>query len=189
MNMLIKRRQLIVATLVVALGSAVFINWYFTNSDEKTVNTSETKEFVQNIGEAKYVNSDKTEEANDKEVISSNVKTEDYFSKAKLERTKANDKALEDLKKLINSGDSNEKVIKEISKKADALSKAIKLESDIEALISTKLKCECLVVLTEKSAEIVVEKGNLSDDGILQITDAVLSNTELSASDIKISEG
>ena len=59
MNLLIKRRQLIMATLVVALGSAVFVNWYFTNSDANVVEESEKgSEYVQNIGEAKYVNSD-----------------------------------------------------------------------------------------------------------------------------------
>ncbi len=62
MNMLIKRRQLIMATLVVALGSAVFVNWYFTNSDGNVVNTSETtNEYVQNLGEAKYVDSQKVD--------------------------------------------------------------------------------------------------------------------------------
>ena len=69
MNMLIKRRQLIMATLVVALGSAVFVNWYFTNSDNNAKSTGEpTNEYVQSLGEAKYVNSDnaKTDATTDK---------------------------------------------------------------------------------------------------------------------------
>ena len=62
MNLLIKRRQLIMATLVVALGSAVFVNWYFTNSSNNVAGVNDTtSEYVQNLGEAKYVNSDKAD--------------------------------------------------------------------------------------------------------------------------------
>ena len=54
MNLLIKRRQLVMATLVVALGAAVFVNWYFTNSSRNVAGTNETtNEYVQNLGEAK----------------------------------------------------------------------------------------------------------------------------------------
>ena len=30
MNVIIKKRQIIMSALVLALGSAVFVNWYFT---------------------------------------------------------------------------------------------------------------------------------------------------------------
>ena len=33
MNVIIRKRQLLVAALTVALGAAVLVNWYFTNSD------------------------------------------------------------------------------------------------------------------------------------------------------------
>ena len=42
MNLLIKRRQLVMATLVVALGAAVFVNWYFTNSSNNVAGVDET---------------------------------------------------------------------------------------------------------------------------------------------------
>ena len=62
MNVILKRRQLILATLVVALGAAVFVNWYFTNSSDNVAGVNDTtNEYVQNLGEAKYVNSDKVE--------------------------------------------------------------------------------------------------------------------------------
>ena len=42
MNVLIKRRQLILATLVVALGAAVFVNWYYTGNNDKVTTPEET---------------------------------------------------------------------------------------------------------------------------------------------------
>jgi stage III sporulation protein AH len=190
MNLLIKRRQLIMATLVVALGSAVFVNWYFTNSDNKTVEESETgSEYVQSIGEAKYVNSDNAKtEATTNNATATASKNTDYFTTVKLKRTKAHDEALADMKALLKEAGEDSKGAEEIGKTIDDLSKTIKLEADIEALISAKLKCQCVVMINNDNAEVVVTKGNLNDASILQIMDAVLNNTDVKAENIKISE-
>ena len=190
MNLLIKRRQLIMATLVVALGSAVFVNWYFTNSDNKTVEGSETgSEYVQSIGEAKYVNSDNAKtESTTQNATATASKNTDYFTTVKLKRTKAHDEALADMKALLKEAGENSKGAEEIGKTIDALSKTIKLEADIEALISAKLKCQCVVMINNDNAEVVVTKGNLNDASILQIMDAVLNNTDVKAENVKISE-
>lgn len=190
MNLLIKRRQLIMATLVVALGSAVFVNWYFTNSDANVVEESEKgSEYVQNIGEAKYVNSNNAEtEDTTNNATATASKNTDYFTTVKLKRTKAHDEALADMKTLLKEAPENSKNAEEIGGTIDSLSKTIKLEADIEALISAKLKCECVVMINDDNAEVVVTKGNLNDASILQIMDAVLNNTEVKAENIKISE-
>ena len=190
MNLLIKRRQLIMATLVVALGSAVFVNWYFTNSDNKTVEESETgSEYVQSIGEAKYVNSDNAKtEATTNNAAATASKNTDYFTTVKLKRTKAHDEALADMKALLKEAGEDSKGAEEIGKTIDDLSKTIKLEADIEALISAKLKCQCVVMINNDNAEVVVTKGNLNDASILQIMDAVLNNTSVKAENVKISE-
>ena len=190
MNLLIKRRQLIMATLVVALGSAVFVNWYFTNSDNKTVEESETgSEYVQSIGEAKYVNSDNAKtESTTQNATATASKNTDYFTTVKLKRTKAHDEALADMKALLKESPESSKSAEEIGKTIDDLSKTIKLEADIEALISAKLKCQCVVMINNDNAEVVVTKGNLNDASILQIMDAVLNNTDVKAENIKISE-
>ena len=190
MNLLIKRRQLIMATLVVALGSAVFVNWYFTNSDNKTVEESETgSEYVQSIGEAKYVNSDNAKtESTTQNATATASKNTDYFTTVKLKRTKAHDEALADMKALLKEAPESSKSAEEISESIDSLSKTIKLEADIEALISAKLKCQCVVMINNDNAEVVITKGNLNDASILQIMDAVLNNTDVKAENVKISE-
>ena len=190
MNLLIKRRQLVMATLVVALGAAVFVNWYFTNSSRNVAGTNETtNEYVQNLGEAKYVNSDNADtEAEENKATATASKNTDYFATVKLKRTKAHDEALETIKSLLKSAPENSESAEEISKSIDSLSKTIKLEADIEALISAKLKCACVVMINNDNAEVVVTKGNLNDASILQIMDAVLNNTEVKAENIKISE-
>ncbi len=176
MNVLIKRRQLILATLVVALGAAVFVNWYYTGNNSTIQSPEETtgSEYVQNLGEAKYVNAT-GEEA-------------DYFSEVKLNRQKSRDEAIDKLNKALEKVKSGSEEAKEITKSIDELTAQIKLESDIEALISAKLASECVAVINEKSAQVVVAKDTLGEDAALQIMDIITTNTDLSADKIKITE-
>ncbi len=176
MNVLIKRRQLILATLVVALGAAVFVNWYYTGNNSTIQSPEETTEteYVQNLGEAKYVNAS-GEEA-------------DYFSEVKLNRQKSRDEALDALNKSLEKAKSGSDEAKAITKSIDELTAQIKLESDVEALISAKLASECVAVINEKSAQVVVSKEALSEDATLQIIDVITTNTELSADKIKITQ-
>ncbi len=190
MNLLIRRRQLVMATLVVALGSAVFVNWYFTNSNDSVAGESApTSEYVQNLGEAKYVSSDKAEgESKENQATATASKSTDYFATVKLKRKKAHDEALEKMKELLKAAPESSESAKEVSTAIDDLSETIKLEADIEALISAKLKCECVVMINGENAEVVVTKGNLNDSSILQIMDAILNNTDVKSEKIKISE-
>ena len=176
MNVLIKRRQLILATLVVALGAAVFVNWYYTGNNPTIQSPEETtsSDYVQNLGEAKYVNAS-GEEA-------------DYFSAVKLNRQKSRDEALDALNKSLEKAKTGSEEAKEITKSIDTLTAQIKLESDVEALISAKLASECVVVINEKSAQVVVSKDALSEDAALQIIDVITTNTELTADKIKITQ-
>lgn len=176
MNLLIKRRQLILATLVVALGAAVFVNWYYTGNNSAIQAPEETteSEYVQNLGEAKYVNAT-GEEA-------------DYFSEVILNRQKSRDEALDKLNKSLEKAKSGSEEAKEITKSIDELTAQIKLESDVEALISAKLASECVAVINEKSAQVVVSKEALSEDAALQIIDVITTNTDLTADKIKITQ-
>lgn len=176
MNVLIKRRQLVLATLVVALGAAVFVNWYYAGNNSTIQPPEETtgSEYVQNLGEAKYVNAT-GEQA-------------EYFSEVKLNRQKSRDEALDKLNKSLEKVKSGSEEAKDITKSIDELTAQIKLESDVEALISAKLASECVAVINEKSAQVIVSSGTLTEDSALQIIDVITTNTDLTAEKIKISE-
>ncbi len=175
MNVILKRRQLILATLVVALGAAVFVNWYYTGNnslkqDEKTTES----EYVQNLGEAKYVNAEAT--------------ATDYFSEVKLNRQKTRDEALDKLNTSLKNVKTGTDEAKAITASIDELTSQIKQENDIESLITAKISGECVVVITDGSAQVVVKKGALNEESALQIMDIVTTNTKLDATNIKITE-
>ncbi len=174
MNLIIKRRQLILGTLVVALGAAVFVNWYYTNNGKEGIKNTDESEYVQNLGEAQYVNAE--------------AEKNDYFAESKLNRDKARDETIDKLNKSLKSAVSGSEEAKKITATIETLSKQIKLESDLETLISAKISGECAAVINDKSVQIIVEKGKLNDSAALQITDIVTANTEIDGANIKISE-
>ena len=174
MNILIKRRQLILATLVIALGAAVFVNWYYSGENSVVQGAEETTgtEYVQNLGEAKYVNA--------------TGEVSDYFNEVKLNRQKSRDEALDKLNDSLKNASSGSEEAKTITQSINKLSQAIKTESDIEALISAKIGSECVVVLNENSAQVVADLKTITEDTALQIMDIVALNTGLTPAQIKI---
>lgn len=176
MNLIIKRRQLILATLVVALGAAVFVNWYYTGNN-KTLSTEETtkEEYVRNLGEAEYVNAD--------------AGSSDYFKKIRLQRQKNQDEATDNLKDSLKNVGAGTQEAKEITAAISELSERIKLQGDVETLISAKVSGDCVVIINDTTVQVVVEKGVLNEDTALQIMDIVTKNTGFDPSAVTVAEG
>ncbi|MBQ2847504.1 MAG: SpoIIIAH-like family protein [Clostridia bacterium] len=189
--MIIKKRQLLLATLIIALGAAVFVNWYYTRPDIESVNAdaSETTTLPQvqegaNLGDARYViSTDATLED-----APAQAKANEYFASAKLRRQTAHDEASEALNDVIKDGSSSETVAKQASEVLEELANSIALESDIENLISAKVGCENLVILNRGNAEIIVENGSLDDVAIVKIKEIAVKQTGYPVENISITE-
>ena len=174
MNVILKRRQLILATLVVALGAAVFVNWYYTGSSSLSTEDTTGADYVQNLGEAKYVN------ATGEQTPS--------FDEMKYEREKKNDEAIDTLNKSLEAAGKGTDEAKEITASINVITDRAKLENDLETLIKAKINSECFVTLTEDNAQIVVLKGTLNETTSLQILEIVTQNTDIDASKVIMSE-
>ncbi len=172
MNVILKRRQLILATLVVALGAAVFVNWYYTGDSSLKENNGDS-DYVQNLGEAQFVNA---------------TETTPSFEEMKFERQKNHDEALDELNKSLEKAGEGSAEAKEITKSIDELTKNHKTQADLESLIKTTVKTECFVTLNEKTATVVVTKSTLNEITSLQILSLVTENTDIEAGNVTMSE-
>ncbi len=185
--MVIKKRQIVTAALILALGSAVFINWYYTRPDSELANAGTSLEAVENtggnLGDAQYVNA--TTSRKDTAVSKSK---DEYFAAVKLRRKSAHDEAAELLNGVIKDSSSDAAAVKEASAALTALSNAVKLEGDMEALIRAKIGSECVVLINNGKAEIVVGKGVLDDSKILQIKEIAIKQTGFPVENITIVE-
>ena len=191
--MIFKKRQVLMAALVVALGAAVFVNWYYTKQPQ-TVQTNSPVSSTQqntenqeaatagNLGDAQFVSGT---------LPSSENKTTDepeYFVQAKLDRTVAHDKAKETLQQTIDSSTADAESKKAASEALEKLSANIKKETDTENLIKAKISSGCVVVIDNGKAQVIVEKGNLNDTVVLQIKEIVIQQTGFTVENITIIE-
>ena len=62
----------------------------------------------------------------------------------------------------------------------------IKTETDTENLISAKTGSQCLVVINDGTCQVILEKNTLNDLLILQITEIIEKNTEISSENLTI---
>lgn len=189
--MIIRKRQLLLATLVIALGAAVFVNWYYTRPDIEGALSSSSQTATQpavqegaNLGDARYVIS--TDAV--LEDAPAQAMANEYFASAKLRRRTAHDEAAEALNKVIKDSASSESIAHQAGEMLKDLSNSISLESDLENLITAKVGCENLVILNRGNAEIIVENGSLDDVAIVKIKEIAVEQTGYPVSNISITE-
>ncbi len=182
--MIIKKRQLVTATLIIALGTAIFVNRYYTKPNTETLKaqgntttvTARQAEVNDNLGDAQYV------------LATGTAEQEDAFSQWELKRSKAHDEAAEILNRVINDEGANQKAIEEASDKLAELSENVKLEADIETLVGAKTGSTCLVMLDGACAQAIVLPGILDETISVQIKDIIVNKTGLSTKNITIIE-
>ena len=172
MSKVFAKKQVLFFGLIVALAAAVYVNWYYTKPITQIENgpQAETTE-PQNLGEAQYVNAE----------------SRSYFDAATLKRTQAHADAQAALQSIIESTDADENSKQEARENLQELSETIKLEADIESLITAKSGGNCLVTLGE-TAEVILEKGTLNDQIAIQIKEIIVNKTEISAEKITLVE-
>lgn len=178
MNVIIKKRQIIMSALVFALGSAVFVNWYFTRPDAAQTGSEENVSYSV-LGDAQYVSStgDKATEANS---------SSDPFAEFNMSRQKSHDEAFDKLNKVINDPSASKSAVDTAAKQLAELTDEIKLEADIEALVKSKCGFNCKVMINSDKADVVCEKGKLDSTSILQIKELILKHTEINSENISI---
>ncbi len=169
MNLIIGKKQIVMATLVAALGLAVFVNWYYTGNDsmldgEKVSANESSQQEIQGVAE--FV--DNTAELN----------ADEYFAAAKLDRTTARDEAVETLQTVIDSCDPSSEAAVAAVLELSALNSSILLENEVESLITAKVNSNCICKIEETAIEIIVEDEILNDESVLAISDIVYANCE-----------
>ena len=146
MNLIIGKRQIVLATLVLGLGIAIYLNWEFSNTEEphKLVSSVDS---IKNYGEAEFVKRDynKSKEEETENVAAISTKSNEYFAQARLNRQKSRDESIEALKKMLDESGSDKQSKDKLIEEATALSKTIESEGKIENIIKAKGFSEVMV--------------------------------------------
>lgn len=200
--MVFGKRQILLATLVLALGVAIYLNWQFSQSG-KDLTLTDDVDASKNYGEAQFVDKEENQPADavdatdvaDKgitnptgmiEAAMTNEAGEDYFIEARLNKKQSRDEAVETLQNILKDSKVSEEEKNIAIATAASLSDAIDAESNIESLIKAKGFDDCIAFIDGDKASIVVKTDGLLNSEAAQIKDIVLKECKVQAENITI---
>ncbi len=172
------KKHIIMAALVVALGAAVWLNMEYSSLSGGFVQTGTGSSADKNLGDTKYVMTESVSEVSDSET--------DYFEESRTSRKKARNESLAILEETVKSASADENAVAEATEKITQIAANVEKESAIETLIKSKGFEDVVVIIGENSVNVIVKSDKLLESQILQIQDAVTSQTEISLEKIKI---
>lgn len=173
LSVIVGKKQIMLAGMTLVLGTAIYVNYAMSASGGiKATEKVDTKTI--NYGDAQLVQAEENS-------------SDDYFAKARMERTTSRDKAVETLQTIIGGGDSTPEEQEAAADEAAAMTGLIEKESKVENLIKAAGFSDCVVYLDGENANIVVQ----TQDGLIQteaaqIKDILLSEVSVPAENIRI---
>ena len=199
--MAIRKRQLVLAALVVALGAAVYLNWQFGGnsqivdagtsvSDKELVNgsvdstpSSAVSEAVSSAVSGGAASEASSEAAN----TGANTDINTYFAQARLERQKSRDASQELVQKVLDDTTADESTKTEAANQAAEISQNIVTETNIENLVKSKGFVDCVAFIQNGACNVVVQKdGEFASADAIAIKDIVVAQAKISADKITI---
>lgn len=169
----IKKRGAVYGVIALLLCTAAYLNWSYVDAPEELLAAQQTDADT----------AAQTDAAAD-------TPESDYFASSRLTRTQARDEAVSTLKELSESGTADQTAKEEAAAQISALADDTVAEANIESLIRAKGYEDAVVMLGGGSANIVVAPpdGGLQAEDVAVIRDIVLSETGMTAGQIKIVE-
>lgn len=194
MSMIIGKRQIILAALVVALGTAIFLNWKFSGANGGT-NVEGVFNNSSALGTSTYVSTSgagstaSTSSSTASSAGSTASASGSLFSQQRLTRTKTRAEAEQALQITLNSTTATAAEKQSAQTQIDNIASNITNEGYVESLIVSKGFKDCVCFINNGTVSVVVApKGNqpLSSSDSAQIADIVMQQTKVSADNIHI---
>ena len=179
--MKIEKRHIVLASLVLALGTAVYINWQFGGIKQHTT----TKE----LGAATYVNAtlgNKSTQDEAVETISLTNTQKNYFASERTKRQATQDKVIDKANEIFELEGTDSEAVSEAQEDIEEILKLFTIQDSIESIIKAKGFSECLCYISDEGVTIIVPETELNDTSALVIGDAVISHYKVDFEDISI---
>ena len=176
--MKIQKKHIVSAALVLALGTAVYVNWQFGGASAKT-----TKQ----LGEASYVSAEVSSATADSVRTSAlSDSQESFFAAERVKRQSTQDKVLDEAGKIFDSENAAEDEKSEAQKSVEQMLKWFTVQDSIESIVKAKGFKDCLCIISEEGVTVIVPGEQLNDTSALVIDDAVTSHYKVDYDRISI---
>lgn len=202
MKTMFGKRQVLIATLVVALGLAIYLNFQFNKAGEDFTATgtlSSSSSETYNYGDAAYVNASEASSGDSSAPEGNGASTADegdasatqtqgsaYFVEARLNREQSREEAVDVLKDVLADAQADDSAKTEALAASAKIAQNVKDEGEIENLIKAKGFTECMVYIEDDKANVIVQSDGLLPSEVAQIKDVITSNAQVSADNITI---
>ena len=163
------KRNIIIATVLVFVCAAVYLNWSYNRADE--TDTALTGE-------------------EDNQPVSAADETEDYFAQARLTRQTSRDEALSLLETAAASESASQETIDGAMDAIAAMATWSMQETQIENMLLAKNFEDCVVYISSDGVTVAVPAPveGLSAASVAQITETIIDETGCTAEDIRVIE-
>lgn len=189
-NIIIGKKQIILACLTMMLGIAVYVN-YVLSDNETLVGENLSVQSPDDManadyGDSKFVNNEPSDFQESESAGA--ISADDYFAQARIDKTTGRDNAIQTLQAVIGGGDITEDEMVAKALEAVELSNFTENESKMESLIKAQGFEDCVVYLEKDSAKVVVKTNGLEAGQAAAIKDIILSISSVPAENIRIFE-
>lgn len=178
LNLIIGRKQIVIASLTVLLGAAVAVNFAVGSAKKKpaTSNAAGTQvSATANYGDAAFVSDGLSDSSA-------------YFAKARLDKQQSRDEAAQVLAGMYQGGDMTKDELTVVQSNAKLLSERMTSETKIETMLKAQGFSDALCYLSDSGANIIVKTNGLDAAGAAKIKNALLSEVEVASDNITIVE-
>lgn len=173
------KRNLIVMGSVLLIGGAVWLNWaLFSNAESKDYDPGYYTSGQPQKGDGRSDSAGNTDAGSD----------DSYFAVAQIDRTRARDEAMEVLNEITVSTDATEEAKQEAYAAIEQMALDIENEANIETLMKAKGFEECVAVISDNAATVIVRSDGLMPSDIAQITEIVFEQAAIEPVNITIVE-
>lgn len=169
-----KKKWIVLSAMVLALGTALFLNWQLTDGNAAVMEKDSSE--VKVIGEAELVNG------------TANGNFDEFFSAARMQREASRASSLEILDAIAASADVDAEAKADAAAEASTIARRIEAEANIESLIKAKGFAECVVMIGDDGVRVMVQSSGLLPAEAAQIAEIVTGETGEELANVRIVE-
>lgn len=196
------KRSAVVATVLLFVCAAVYLNWRYAGQTAETAKTAakqtdqaqtdpasarEEDKNVKVLGQASLVGGVPTDAGGQGDALET---AGTYFDTARLSRQQSRDNALALLREAAEQEGADQEAISEANLAIQTMAGYTMLEAQVENLVKAKGYLDCVAFMGDGGVSVVVSTSGdgLQTEDVAKITDIVLNETDYTAGQIKIME-
>ncbi len=175
------KKNLIAGAILVTVCSGIYLNWVYSGGEN-------TKNLEDVLATDKVMSDTLLDLGDSVPVGGENNTVTDYFAAVRLSRQEARDSAVTLLQEAMAYGDKDQ--INQFNAQLEKIIQTALCEAQIESLIIAKGYADCVAYMNDEGISVAVaapEKGMQQAD-VAVITDIILSQSDLSVTQIRVVE-